>query len=664
MKTTVLSFIAYLFFMPVSAVGQAGSEIDSLERLLPRTPRSEQKIKLFADLSWAYAVSRMHPDRARQYADSIRRLADELGSESGRAEAGFYYGTAARYAGDYARALLHFRRYVNYQTAVGDSSAMGRGLYQMAVIQSIQGAYDQALATYYRLLPIYEKLGNRKGVGAVTMAIGIQFENRGNYPEAIRAYEKARALFDRLDNKTYQVDVRVNLANVYVATRRYDHARLLFQQALQLDQALGNDWGVATDLCSIGIMLNHLHRPDSALVVHRQALEKRLRIPQKNEQAVSLYHVGYTYLLLKNDDLARRFLDRALRLSTETKARPLMRDTYARLSELYAERNDYARAYAFHRRYAALQDSLLNEETTRQLNELQVRYETGEKDRRIALLAREKEIQKKEAERQSLLRKAALAGLAITGLLAVLVVYIYRQRLRNQRILAVKNDEIRQAQFQSRLSELEMKALRAQINPHFLFNCLNSINRMVLQGDTENASRYLVRFSKLIRRILENTETTTVSLENELALLESYIRLEELRFRGKIDFRIEVDTGIEPEQTYLPSMILQPFVENAIWHGLMHRDVSGPGRITIAVREQDDRLCCTIEDNGVGREKARMLEDTGDGRRPSMGMRITEERLRLLSREGLQQLVRITDLKDSLDRVAGTRVDIQIPLAV
>jgi LytS/YehU family sensor histidine kinase len=305
----------------------------------------------------------------------------------------------------------------------------------------------------------------------------------------------------------------------------------------------------------------------------------------------------------------------------------------------------------------------MNEESAKQLNELQTKYETAEKDKQIVVLAGEKEIQEKEIQRQATLKRAFIGGLIAVVLLAGLVVLILRQRLKNQKLLAAKNEEIKEVNFKQQLSELEMKALRAQINPHFLFNCMNSINRMILNGETEDASRYLTKFSKLVRLILENSETPTVSLENELAMLESYIQLEALRFKGKINYQIVLDEMIEPESTYLPSMVLQPFVENAIWHGLMHKENEEKGMITIGIKEEEDRLLCTIEDNGVGREKAQVLREKSVLKSKSMGMKITEERLRLLSKEQLEQLVRITDLKDAMDFALGTRVDISIPIS-
>ena len=131
---------------------------------------------------------------------------------------------------------------------------------------------------------------------------------------------------------------------------------------------------------------------------------------------------------------------------------------------------------------------------------------------------------------------------------------------------------MKESDFKRQASELEMKALRAQINPHFFFNCMNAINLMIRKGDSENACLYLSKFSKLVRLILENAEAAAVTLESEMALLESYIQLEELRFPGKINYSLSVDESIGIQNTYLPSMVLQPVIENAIWHGIVHKE--------------------------------------------------------------------------------------------
>jgi LytS/YehU family sensor histidine kinase len=146
-------------------------------------------------------------------------------------------------------------------------------------------------------------------------------------------------------------------------------------------------------------------------------------------------------------------------------------------------------------------------------------------------------------------------------------------------------------------------------------------------------------------------------------MLESYIQLEALRFKGKIQYEIVIDEAIETESTYIPSMVLQPFVENAIWHGLMHKKEEEYGILTIAIKEEGHKLTCTIEDNGVGREKARILQERSVFKSKSLGMKLTEERLRLLSKERLEQLIKITDLKDAMDFAMGTRIEVNIPIS-
>lgn len=413
----------------------------------------------------------------------------------------------------------------------------------------------------------------------------------------------------------------------------------------------------------MAFMFDEMGQYDSALLYHLKALKIRETLTDKHDLAHSLIGTGRGYRFAGNFKLASDCLFKAVDLSSEIKSKPMLVDAYLNLSELYAETGDYKKAHHFLELYKIMSDSILNEESSRQMNNLQIRYETEKKDQQITLLAKEKEIQEKEADRQSTLKNVFLAGLTLVILLTLLLGYVYKQKLKNQKLLAAKDTEISEAHFKRQMTDLEMKALRAQINPHFLFNCLNSINRMIVKGENENASLYLKKFSKLVRLIVENVETNRVSLENELALIESYIQLEELRFKGKIGYEIFIDEKIEKENTFLPPMVLQPFVENAIWHGLMHKETNEQGHIKIAVKEDNDTLLCTIEDNGVGRRKSEEMKEKNDGKTKSIGIKVTEERLKLLSKERIKELIRIVDLKDTFDAAVGTRVEISIPIS-
>lgn len=652
----LLSFSLVLWWI-LPAKGQ--DRLDTLKERYHSASSDSIRYKALGDLSWEY-LNRDQLDSAAMYADTIRLLAerDELPERIAYAE--FYYGVIDRRRGNHAEALGHLDQFIRYYAAAGDSTRMAYGLFQKSGVYINLGDYEEGLAILYRILHIYEYDSSNFDIGYTLNSIGVLYKNQQKYDDAIRTYQQALDLYDRIHAPEDKANVLGNLANVYVAMGRYDDAKNCFACSLRIDKSLGSDRWVAFDLENIGNMYNQLEKYDSGLIYMLRSVALRQTLPFKNELGSTLQQTGNTYVLLGRYEEAEEYLDRALQLARETGAKPILQNIYASYAGLYKGRRMFERALEYHQLYTAMKDSLLNAENTRQLNELQTKYETAEKDKRITLLAREKEIQQAEAERQAGLKKIFITGLVLVCLLSLLLIYVFRQRLRHQRILAAKDQEVKAANFQRQVSELEIKALRAQINPHFLFNCMNSINRMILEGETDNASLYLTKFSRLVRMILENTEHSRVSLENELAMLESYIQLESLRFKGRIHYTIDMDDNIEPESTYLPSMVLQPFVENAIWHGLMHKDT--PGHITISLREEDDRLHCRIEDNGVGREKARALKERSILKQHSMGMKITEERLRLLSKDRLEELIRISDLRDAMNQSLGTRVDITVPI--
>ncbi len=471
------------------------------------------------------------------------------------------------------------------------------------------------------------------------------------------------AIFDTLEQvlrvKMNKLRVLINLGDSYMTLKQYDKARDFYNQSLVLGRLMGSKRTTATSLSNIGIVLSNLGQYDSALVYHLEALAIRKSASQQDKILTSLLNVGDTYMHLGNYALANDFLLKALSMAKEFQSKPAIRDAYEQLSALHSAQRNFPQAYDYHQMYVAMKDSVMNEEVTKQLGDLQTKYETGEKDKRIMLLAKGKEVQKKESERQATLTKAFAAGLVSIILLGALVIYIFRQRLH----LIAKSDEAKEADFNQKVSELEMKAWRAQINPNFLFNCLNAIKLMILNGQKENASRYLTKFSKLVRLILENAEASAVTLESEMTLIESYIQLEGLRLPGRIAYSISVDKSIGIQSTYVPSMLLQPVVENAIWHGIAHRENESKGNISINVTQDNDQLLCTIEDNGVGRDRSRQLHDNSVINHRAMGMKITEERLRMRNRKHNGQCIEITDLKDNHNDAVGTRVILYIPIA-
>lgn len=222
--------------------------------------------------------------------------------------------------------------------------------------------------------------------------------------------------------------------------------------------------------------------------------------------------------------------------------------------------------------------------------------------------------------------------------------------------------ELELTQTKQRQAEMEMRALRAQMNPHFIFNSLNSINKYILKNDHTNASRYLTRFAKLIRLILDNSNSKEVALSDELDALKLYIEMESLRFTSKFSYEIIVAPDVSADTLQVPPLIMQPYVENAIWHGLLHKEQGG--RLSVTIKKiKEDMLQCTIEDNGIGRKRANELKSKSATNNKSLGMKLTEERIVMLNQyASLHASISIIDLENERGEATGTKVILNIPV--
>ena len=199
------------------------------------------------------------------------------------------------------------------------------------------------------------------------------------------------------------------------------------------------------------------------------------------------------------------------------------------------------------------------------------------------------------------------------------------------------------------------------MNPHFLYNSLNAIRLFVLQNDSDNAEKYLVKFARLMRLILDNSRQEWVSLASELDQLQLYIELEQLRFNNGFDFSIETDSSLRKEDIAIPPMIIQPYIENAILHGIAHK--KDKGHIQILLQAVNSHLECVVEDDGIGRERAAVLKSKRINAHNSVGLKVTEERLQLISeRTGKPASVEVIDKFDDLKMAAGTKVVVRLPL--
>ena len=206
-----------------------------------------------------------------------------------------------------------------------------------------------------------------------------------------------------------------------------------------------------------------------------------------------------------------------------------------------------------------------------------------------------------------------------------------------------------------------MKALRAQMNPHFIFNSLNSIQKYILKNDQFAASQYLTKFSRLIRLILDHSNQNNILLSSELELLKLYVEMESIRFDDKFNYEINTGTEINTDTVEIPSMLIQPYVENAIWHGLLHKEEKG--KLTISFLQNGENVIkVIIEDDGIGRDKAAELKSKQVLRKKSYGMQITEDWIAIINRlQDIKATSQVVDMKDNDGNATGTRVILEIP---
>jgi hypothetical protein len=314
---------------------------------------------------------------------------------------------------------------------------------------------------------------------------------------------------------------------------------------------------------------------------------------------------------------------------------------------------------------------------TTQANLQNATLQQQQSNTKISLLDKEKQLQKNKAETlekdkiiSSQQIKNGIIYLTVAGLLVGILVVLVLVTIRNKQLKLQKQlahqqaeQQLKEAEFNSKMNDVTLSALRSQMNPHFMFNCLNSIKLYTMENNKELATTYLTKFTKLIRNTLDGSRNESITLEQELESLGLYIQLEAMRFKDKLNYKINLDKNIDTNFTEVPPMLIQPYVENAIWHGLMHKSEGGFVHVNIS-ENQDNCLQIVIIDNGVGRSKSAELKSKTSTTHKSHGTKVTEERVAMLSEKyNTKASITTTDLFDKYQQPSGTQVTIILPFA-
>lgn len=423
----------------------------------------------------------------------------------------------------------------------------------------------------------------------------------------------------------------------------YDKADSLLKKCLEIALIKKDSTFITRSLANLGWNNYLAKKYDIAIAYYNKSLIYSL--PDKNyANAANCYgNLGTIYRDMGENE---KSLNNYLKAIEQAKLGEEVRElewVYADMSEMYLRKRDTSNAYKSYVLFKKYSDELLIGKSKQGLNEAMVRYEADTHNKEVELLSLR-------------LRNQRLLIYGSTGLfilcLAVFILMLSRARINAKRRISEMNRKV---------AEVTQANLRQQMNPHFIFNTLNSIQYYMYQHDKLATNNYLTKFSSLMRKVLENSQHTSVPLRDELDALKLYLELEIIRFKDKFSYEIIVDEELDTLLYKVPTMLIQPYVENSICHGLIPAENKGYIKIDLTLK--DDYISCTIEDNGIGRDAAMEKKKKSENNHSSLGTQIVSSRLDLVNAlYGTSLKTIYTDLKNNSGESEGTRVEIQIPI--
>jgi len=489
----------------------------------------------------------------------------------------------------------------------------------------------KALSYYQKALSVAE---NNPGLNSFKWGImgGIAtiYYEQEEYDLALRSF---REIF--LNNKDLELTATANIANVYGAMEKVDSAIYHYQKALEYKQLDENPTFKANLFSNLSLMYEKAGNAELALNYAEKSLALVNIHGIEFVRPTAYANASMAYLKANDYKKAEYYARESLKFSELQGNLFLQKSAWGTLSEVLAVKKDYSNALKAHIKYSVLKDSLNNQNRRVEINRKQMEFDF-EKERAFA---------QAEIARQTTIKKVTLlSGLGL--LIALILGFILYKRRRDTL------EQKKEAEFNALVSDTELKALRSQMNPHFIFNSLNSIGDYILKNDNKSAQDYLVKFAKLMRNVLENSEHKEIPLSEELKFIELYLQVETKRLPGKFSYIINVENELDTENTLVPPLILQPFIENSIWHGF--KEKVNQGNIVIDFKIKNDMLLCSVDDNGVGSNKNEAVSN-----KKSLGIAITENRIKILNKQkkahGNLQIF-------SKPHNPGTRVEVSLPL--
>ncbi len=626
-------------------------------------------------------------------------------------------GQAYAGMGDYPKALEYFQRSARVDDQLSNKTGTSRTLGEIGNLYTQMGNFPLALEYLQKAKTIQEEIGNKRAIAIANQNIGSLYSRQGRYSAALPYLQTALDMAEQLNEYGLQASCLGSIGVVYHFLENYSEALIYYKSSLALDEKLQVKGHALLNINNIGevyrdapdsvLMMENVdprERYDKALEYFQKAFALAVDIKAATSQRDIMRNIYITYEKHDNYTKAlkayKQFISLRDSITNNAKdkkiARLVLQNEFDKKEDSVKLQIQLSNAKLKEEKLIAkqqLQELQLNKKElllTNQEKDLQKlaylktqsdlqneQLQGREKEKQLTLSEKEKQLQlanvktlTQEKHLNTLKQQQQwlyiVGGLALLGLGSIYLIHRTRLkevRLRNEIAAEKIEKQQKEAEFQRKLGDISLSALRSQMNPHFIFNCLNSIKLYTTQNDTTAATEYLSKFSKLIRLVMENSRNDRITLRSELDALQLYIEMEVMRFKEKLAYTINVNDNVETDYIEIPPLLLQPYVENAIWHGLMHKEAGGRIDINVSMQKNESLLEISIVDNGIGRARSAELRSKTATKHKSYGMKVTSERIALINqiyRTGAN--VAIHDLIDAEGQPGGTEVTIQIPV--
>lgn len=650
LKPFAISILLLAFHFLASGQKQGADLIDSLLKHYNTKAKDTTTVNLLNEISYAYYT--INPTMGILYGNYELKLAREIGWKKGVAMAYTSLGTNYWALSSYDTALEEYSKAITIYKDQNFLPGIATLEMNSGTIYLRQGKYPEALGKYFLALKSHEQLGDKENMAICYFNIGNVYLQQQQFSDALRYYNNSLKIFESIGDKNSAATVTGNIGNVYYSQGSYSTSLRYFSKALDLNRALGNIPAVAMltgNIGSVHIMmtdfksgLDSLHEAlklyeklgDSygLTTVYTEIGEALFNLAKDsaiNLQKINSDRIPPTKKLCLED--AQKNLLKATEIGRRTGNTTTLQAALERLSEVQTTLGNDKAALQSYKESVQIKDSLYNTDNTKKLTQLEEKYKA---DKQL-------EVQKSVAKKREYV--IASGGISLL-LIAGVSFFFYRWRLSDK--------------FRLQLNALKQEALNAQMSDHFIGNAMDSINHFMQNNDNQKASAYLIKFSRLIRNVLENAQQRLIPVSEDLSILRDYLDLEKLRFpENKFNYHINIHDSVNSNSTLIPPMVFQTLAENAIKHGFKKNE---GGTLTFGISKQGNKLVCTVEDNGVGRKASYSSKDPFS-KRVSYGGSLAEQLVKTASKYGKETSYKIVDLFDKTNSSTGTQVQFSIP---